>query len=567
MSKPAVDEKVIPLTTSGGFISYNFLTSAKPMLPSEHQKAINRIANHFSIEAKLHTGFTKTFRGAQNDMRKQRIIVPRFGLPEICNAKFNLADYKISSLLTDGTPPQVPFRWLAEQSANQKLIANHIISNIYNEKNAATGQAGTIVDLETGQGKSFLACYLIAHIQKKAAIIVHSTSLIEQWTGVIKRSLGDTTSIGYYYGGKHQIGDIMIMVVDSATHDEFKFGKQKIPCLEYWRQFGLIIYDECHTYANDTGLQVLRRAQSRYMLGLSATPNQHIMGFDQMVWWHIGPILETKKLIGYSLDEEKSTVTVHQMQYYGHPNFTKKITNEKLGKIDVVNTITMLCNDPHRDQMIISCIIDAMKLNLFTFVFSDRRESLLRLQKKLCETLAQNNAAQDTPLMTNEDEFMRIVGGATNTDLENADIKARVIFTTYQYMGTGKSIIKMNGLIFATPRRRGTQQFIGRILRKGSDMSVTRHIWDIQDMRVSLAGQWRERKKFYDSRKYNILPQKLTYEAFVNIGNVQDPPIDNIDNIVDVDIDDTDDMDISDITSEIPSVSALLDLAKSKSST
>lgn len=521
-----IEEKkgcVLPITTTGCFIKFNFLNCKE----EEKLKVFKKIQDHLTLSAKTHTGYVKQFRSYIADAKGARVIIPRFAAPEIiANKKFCLLGATTQSLLSPGEAPSKPFQWLAEQTPNQKIVTDHIINHIFTPQNIAAGQAGIIVNLETGQGKTFAGNRIGYERQKKFAVIVHSKSLITQWVSALQVCFGKDVSIGYYYGGKHVLGDIMLMVIDSALHDEFTFkDMEPIPYLQFWKRFGLIIYDECHLHANDSGKKIMQRAQAECMLGLSATPNEHRMKFDQMVWWHLGPVLQTRELDGYNITDEKYEAIVHELQYHGHPSYTKTIINETLGSIDIARTINMICSDPARNRLVLNCVVEGLRLGLNIFVFADRRTYLDALQKELIEYLKTNpitdpkakltqskNPAELVEVMTDEKDFIRIVGGASDKELEHAETKARVIFTTYQYMGTGKSIVKMNGLILATPRRSHIKQFVGRIFRKGSDATIVRHIWDIRDMKLRLSGQWTARAKLYKERKYKMDQAKISYE-------------------------------------------------------
>ena len=102
------------------------------------------------------------------------------------------------------------------------------------------------------------------------------------------------------------------------------------------------------------------------------------------------------------------------------------------------------------------------------------------------------------------DKVMRLVGGSSSEDMIKAEKKASIILTTYQFMGTGKSIPKMNAIVYATPRKSKSRQFTNRIFRLGSNYEIERQIYDIVDWRTIVKNQWYRRKKYYDEKKYNI---------------------------------------------------------------
>lgn len=95
-----------------------------------------------------------------------------------------------------------------------------------------------------------------------------------------------------------------------------------------------------------------------------------------------------------------------------------------------------------------------------------------------------------------------LTGGATGVQISQSSNKTTMIFTTYGYMGTGKSIPKMDTILFITPRRNGVEQVIGRIFRPGPNKNV-RWIIDIVDWKINLKSQWYERLNVYEKQKDN----------------------------------------------------------------
>jgi len=93
-----------------------------------------------------------------------------------------------------------------------------------------------------------------------------------------------------------------------------------------------------------------------------------------------------------------------------------------------------------------------------------------------------------------------LTGGAKGEQINTSAEKATMIFTTYGYMGTGKSIPKMDTILFVTPRRNGVEQVIGRVFRPGPNKNE-RWILDIIDWKINLKSQWYERLNVYERQK------------------------------------------------------------------
>jgi len=530
---PKKTNKKIYITKSGAFIKFEYIGDVNSL---NTLKKVRKIENYFTIKTMQLIGSFKQVKCCKVDKKKKHIIVPRFGIFEILNKKYSLDGYYTISQLQSGQPPSSPFNWIGTLRNNQPLIVDYIKNNYFTKKHVRRGSAGCILNLEAGQGKTYVASYFIGHIKRKTAVILHSTSMIKQWANDLRSCYGNDIKIGYYYSKKKVEGDIMLIVVNSATNSEFKFKNAKTGnrvkskadskvnsktesyttynAIDFYNQFGLVIMDECHLYANNFCGKVFRQAQTPYVLGLSATPDENINNFDRLVWWGIGPVLDAKTIPGYVSTDDTFTGEVHRIQYYGAPNYTRVMRNKITDIVSTTDTITMICSDDKRSDIVIYCIKECLKKNLFTFVFADRRDYLEILRNKLIAetTSGLTNAKEQTDIMTDDKDYIRIVGGSKDEELAIATEKSRVIFTTYQYMGTGKSIVKMNGLVLATPRKSKMKQYIKRIFRLGSDTTIKRHIYDIVDMKTTLKNQWYVRNKYYKDKNFDISEEKHTFK-------------------------------------------------------
>lgn len=496
---PVRTNNIIFITKSGAFISFDMFGE----LPDEAVlRAVRKVEIYFTLKATQIIGKPKQSKQCIVDKAKRRIIVPRFGIFEILNAKYKLANYCTKSQISPGDDCDLEFT--GELTHNQIIITNHIINNIFSKKRVTAGSAGCILNLEAGQGKSFVAAYIGYVLQKRFCVIVHSTSMVQQWITVLNRCFPNV-AIGQYYGKKKVLGDIMVMVVDSANSAEFRFGSEKkqtlqtFTSIEYYSMFGFTIFDECHEYCNNTDGKIFTKAQTNYMLGLSATPDENANKFDRIAWWGIGPVLVANELLGYQSIDSNFTATVYRVQYHGPESHTKRLVNEATAMTSTAETINMICSDQYRTALVLDCIMKCLEQNRYTYVFAWTRDYLEQLRVALSEAYHVDGA-----IVSDEKEFIRLVGGSKAADLEHAELKSKVIFTTYAYGATGRSIIKMDAAVLATPRKSKMKQTIGRILRLGSDASINRLIYDICDMKLLLKNQWSVRNKYYKSKLFTI---------------------------------------------------------------
>jgi hypothetical protein len=242
------------------------------------------------------------------------------------------------------------------------------------------------------------------------------------------------------------------------------------------------------------------------MLGLSATPNDmEYKALANFSIWGLGQIIDAMDIKGVESQKADFTADVHYIKYYGPAEFTKLLINDYTQTTSIASTLNMLTADPYRNSIIIKCIQDCLKLKLNVFVFSDRKEQLTYLQEQLTKKQIQND------IMIDDNAYMRLTGGASNTDLNIAVNNSSVILSTYQYMSTGISIPKMNALVMATPRKSYMEQIVKRVFRLSGDTTIKRQIYDIVDMKLTIKNQFSIRKKFYKENNYNIIIEEFKY--------------------------------------------------------
>ncbi len=519
--------ETLSLTRSGIFVPFTFLKNDERVL----------LEKYFTLKFQTILNTVQYARGFIRDEERKRYILPRYGLhtllhhtpPKHAAAYQPLIDRCRQLTITSQIQPCVPmvtatstkFRFECKLSPIQKLVIEEIKGKFFTAERFKEGQTGCIIDMPPGLGKSHTAAYFTS-IYGATAVVIHSSVTLQQWKEVYRSCFPEFTDddIGEYHSGKKRLGLVNFIIIKSAAKDSFKLrtaaGDRTMSALEFYKNFNLIIFDECHKYANNESRQVFRSAQAPYMLGLSGTPNNRADGFDKIVHWNIGPIFGYERFIKECpADDLPAQVTfiatVYKIEYAGSPVYTKYISNTGTGTFSSSSTITMVCEDPYRHEVVLDCIDDALSKNLYLFVFADRCEYLAVLMRayntrkeRRQNAEAYAKGTEGAAIVSNDKEYMRVIGGASDAEMKTASEQAKVIFTTYQYMDTGKSIPRMTGIILATPRRSNIDQTIGRILRINSDTTARRHIYDIVDVNVKLANQWKSRAIVYKKANFDI---------------------------------------------------------------
>jgi hypothetical protein len=374
-------------------------------------------------------------------------------------------------------------------------------------------------------GKTFAAMDLIGRMKLKTLVVVPNTYLLDQWVGLLTQYFPDAR-IGTLYGKKKQDGDIIVSIINTAADLASFVTTEKHPILtndgkrvrydkvqqtvvvnELLAQVGLAIFDECQMYVSKEFRKVFRRIQSRYTIGLSATPNIREDKLDVIHQSWLGPILNAETLDGYNVTSDAFVSDAKLIEYHARHEHCQFSIRED-GMIDYASIIESLITDPNRNNLIVDQIIELMMTGLYTFVFSDRRshlELLYELLEARCTALGLASAIE----LPEAEKKVILYGGANEETIEKAKTLSTVILTTYAYSSTGVSITKMNALVLSTPRRSNMTQIINRVFRLGSDQTIKRIIIDICDAKMPIKGQIRERVKAYNQRGSTILKSRV----------------------------------------------------------
>jgi len=470
-------------------------------------KLINRLKNKYTIRV------LDPITNRINETRLYRIVNLN-DVKYICLPKYSLyyLDTKgliseVDNRLVEGK--NIKFTYTGKSNPNQEKIVSYIMENSFKNK---FGLNGVTLKVGAGLGKTYIAMDLISKINKKTLIVVPNTYLLDQWIMLLKRYFPNNR-LGTIYTKKHQDGDIIVAIINSAAKiDTFRISnefKSDIPMINLFEKVGFVIFDESQSYISKEYRKVYNRVHSKYMIGLSATPDIRENKMDFVHISNVGPILDAEEIPEYQKDDDTFIAEVDIIKYQA-PNQYVQVKLTRAGILDYSYLLNNLIEDPYRNQLIINCIVDMIDKGLFTFVFSDRRAHLQLLYGLLEKHISDKEYTMSIPEV-NQTYSSILYGGSNNDDINKAKKKSNIIFTTYQYSAVGVSIEKMNGMILATPRKSNLVQIISRIFRLGSDRTQKRYIVDIVDNRTRIKNQYYVRKQAYMERNCDINISSVKY--------------------------------------------------------
>lgn len=391
----------------------------------------------------------------------------------------------------------------------QIVTADYIIKNIFNKPN--TGNAGVICELEAGLGKTFLASIIIEKLKQKTIYVVPNEYLLLQAYKDLKLCFPEM-KIGKYYSDCKTDGDIVLMIINSVLSKSFKVKSEgkfiEIPSTEYFKRFGLSIWDEIQDYCTDARSKAFRLVNTYYMLGITAEANSRSDKIDFLAHYNCGPVLQADTIENFEKeDDKKFTGDVLIVKYDGPAEYTQKLIEESTGMMSCSKMSRQIIQDPYRLQLICDHVLRLYREGKNTFVWCDMRELVYVLVNIL-------SVYELDGLIAEEDDCARLMGGVTNDDIVKAQ-NARILVATYQYAYKGVSLPKFNSMVCATSRRSKTYQTLKRIFRISGDATIRREIIDIVDVRTNLKNQLPDRMKQYTSDAFDLSVEtvKIKYDT------------------------------------------------------
>lgn len=326
----------------------------------------------------------------------------------------------------------------------------------------------------TGSGKTVMALYLVAWRRQPALVVVHTSDLARQWVERIRHFLGFAgDEVGMIGGGRRRLGGrITVAMVQTL----YKCAEEVAP------RIGFLLVDECHRCPSRTFTEAVSAFDSRYMLGMTATPWRRDNLAD-LIFWHLGPLHHrvAKKDLIDSGDVLPAEIIYRPTDFEPFHDPVQEYSKM---------LVELTCDD-RRNRMIAGDVArEARSAKGVCLLLSDR--------KSHCETLRALLSFKH-----------RITAEVLTGDLSRSERRevlekvscgrSRVLVATGQLMGEGIDCGELTTLFLTTPIRFSGRlvQYLGRVLRPlpGKNRAV---VYDYVDERVpTLAAAARARRQVY----------------------------------------------------------------------
>jgi superfamily II DNA or RNA helicase len=399
------------------------------------------------------------------------LILPRGclkGLEDLLERKS--IDYKIHNQTFSEKDIDVYFT--GELTVHQKAALNAMLEN-------PTG----ILEAATGFGKTAVGASFISSRRVNTLIIVHRKQLMNQWKEQLSTFLDiKPEAIGFIGGGKktHQ-GIIDIAMIQSL---------QKENMLKSLPKYGQIIVDECHHFSAFTFENILKKFDSSYVYGLTATPKRRD-GLEKIMSMQLGPIRYKVKA--------KDMAKIRPFKHILIPRYTD-FKGDETEKSSITHKLyNQLINDKTRNTMIFNDVLKELDLGAAPIIITERTEHVELLANRF-EGFTKNLFVL-TGKLTDGEKEKRLKELS-----ELSDDSERLVIATGKYIGEGFDHPRLDTLFLTFPISwRGTlKQYVGRLHRLHEKKTLVKVYDYLDNQEPSLEKMYYNRLKGYKALGYVV---------------------------------------------------------------
>lgn len=339
-----------------------------------------------------------------------------------------------------------------------------------------------------GSGKTVMACSLIGSRKMPTLVLVSRQALLDQWVERIKEFTDiDPKGIGELRSGKRKLkGKVDVAMVQTLANREDR--------MHLFREYGMVIVDECHHVPAVTMERLLKDCGSKYIIGLTATPRRKD-GLERLLYFQCGPIR-------HLMPEPDTTLLVKQV-HLRETQFNPSQTPNEILPIHKLWESLIACK--FRNRMIAQDILDSAENGRVTMVLSDRKEHLSNLQDELdqCDPSGEIQIISVDGSLSRKARMEKI---QTFVSFIN-DKEPACLFSTSALLGEGFDLPCLDTLVLAMPIsfKGRIIQYAGRLHRTSERKRIVK-IFDYLDEYLPITrSMYRKRLAGYREMGYDII--------------------------------------------------------------
>ncbi|MDE5545803.1 MAG: DEAD/DEAH box helicase family protein, partial [Malacoplasma sp.] len=290
----------------------------------------------------------------------------------------------------------------------------------------------------TGFGKTMIGINLIKEFSKNTLIVVDRKIIAEHWKAMILKYTNITED--EIDLNKQKKNKIMIRTYQSINNDSK---------LDQFKDVGLTIVDECHHSAAYKYENVIKKLNSKYLYGLTATFKRYD-NLEKIVSFLFGNIVE----VDNSMVEAKSQKILKIIP----TNFS--VLHSKNKNISKIHKY--LIEDENRNKLICKLLENLYKKNKKVLVLSEWVSHIeniyFKINKKIPNTIMLHGQMNKKEL---------------NSELSKAEIDIpKIILATGKFLGEGYDLKSIDTIvnIFPFSFEGKLKQYMGRIRENGKNV-------------------------------------------------------------------------------------------------
>lgn len=391
-----------------------------------------------------------------------------------------LQDYILVPRYLDLTEFWPSIKIIDKLSPGQKISINHNIiprSEVQEKciQHLLTNRNG-ILKLQPGTGKTVISIYMIAERKRKTLILVHRTSLVDQWidrlvqfTDLKRSSIGTLSSKTF----QDDLQKDVIISTDQAFVSLLKRKNQPFLKAINNANIGIFIADEVHTSVGaPTFSQCSIYIPAKYTFGLSATPYRYD-GNGDIIKFHLGDVISEYDSVG----RVPVKISVILLDYQIDTPYRYKYLHWS-GQFQLSRYLNLL----KKSQSFLSCV----------------KQVLTRLQNRNIILIAERiKLIEDLYNWYKGDKAM-FCGSATLATLNN-----QLTFATPGKCRDGIDVPWKDALVITSPIS-NIEQLVGRVVRSHKN-KVQASVVDMVDYGCSnISRTFFARRKYYLSQNWQV---------------------------------------------------------------
>jgi superfamily II DNA or RNA helicase len=355
----------------------------------------------------------------------------------------------------------------------------------------------------TASGKSFIIyCilrYLLERVEKKALIVVPTTSLVHQMATDFEKYSENQQfySTHKIMSGQEKSSGSRIFISTWQSIHKMRKG--------WFDQFDIIIGDEAHLFKSTSLTKIMTKLDKcKYRYGFTGTldgtqTNKLVL---EGLFGPVMKVVETKKLI------EEGTLADFKIKCLVL-NYSE-ITKKELVKAEYQKEIDFLIGNDARNKFIKNLALSRTGNTLVLYQMVEKHGEILY-------NMIKESAKDKTVYFVHGG-----VDARTREDIRHISEKENdiIIVASYGTFSTGINIVNLHNIIFASPSKSRVRnlQSIGRGLRRGEGKTKA-VLYDIADNLI--VGSWRNhtirhfsmRKKIYDEENFSYKIYKIRLDT------------------------------------------------------